>query len=248
VLVDRPPRREISMRRTALAAAVVALLAGTVFAASAAGRHSTPRIPSIDPSNFVLHVTNPFFPLKPGTVLVYTGIKDGKGQTDRVTVTHRTKIIEGVRTTAVRDVATHRGNLLEATTDWYAQDKQGNVWYFGEATKSYEGGHVSTEGSWLAGRNGARPGKIMEADPHVPDAYRQEFSKGVAEDMAWVVRRRASLQVPYGRVKGVVLTLEWTRLEPNVVDKKFYGKGIGIVREASMAGAKETATLVRVHH
>src|SRR2546430_180694 len=157
-------------RAVGLITAIAAVLVGgTVLWSQASGSRS-----SVDPSNYVRHVTNPYFPLRPGTVLTYRGIKDGQTQIDRVTVTHRTRTIEGVKATTVRDVATHKGHLLEATTDWYAQDKQGNVWYFGEDTKAYQGGHVDTSGSWLGGRDGARPGIIMEADPKAPDAYRQE--------------------------------------------------------------------------
>ena len=123
--------------RTVVAAVIGALLAGTAFVAAAATQHSA-RTTSIDPSNFVRHVTNPYYPLKPGTLLVYKGVRDGQTQKDRVAVTYRTRVIEGVRTTVERDVATHHARLLERTTDYYAQDKQGNVWYFGEATKAFE--------------------------------------------------------------------------------------------------------------
>jgi hypothetical protein len=234
-------------RRGLIGAAIAAIVAGTGVVSMAATHRPAPAGGSIDPSNFVRHVTNPFFPLKPGTVFVYKGKRDGQTQTDRVTVTHRTRMIQGVRTTAVRDVATHHSRLLEKTTDWYAQDKQGNAWYFGEATKSFEGGKVSTEGSWLAGRNGAVPGIIMEANPHVADGYRQEFYKGHAEDQAWVLTHGGSIRVPYGLIHPTVLTMEWTPLEPKVVDKKWYGRGLGIVKEQSVAGGHETALLVRVH-
>jgi hypothetical protein len=232
------------MVRKAIVLAVASVLFAGAALAWAAG-HRKP--PSVDPSNFVQHVTNPFFPLKPGTVLVYKGIKDGASQTDRVTVTHRTKIIQGVRTTVVRDVAIHGDRVLEATTDWFAQDRDGNVWYFGEATKSFEpDGTVSTEGSWLAGRNGAEPGIVMEADPRVADGYRQELYPHHADDRAWILTRGGTVRVPYRVIHHALVTMEWTPLEPNVVDRKIYGRGIGIVREASMSGPVETAELVRV--
>src|SRR6266576_2901655 len=148
------------MRKALLAVPLLMLATGTAVATT----HRS-AAPAVDPSNFVRHVTNRWFPLKPGTVLVYKGVKDGARQTDRVTVTHRTKAIEGVKTTVVHDVATHKGHVLEATHDYYAQDKQGTVWYFGENTKAYENGHVSTEGSWMAGRHGAVPGIIMQGAP-----------------------------------------------------------------------------------
>jgi hypothetical protein len=226
--------------------AVVAVVIATGAALFSTGSTRAPARASIRPENFVRHVTNPFFPLKPGTLLVYRGIKDGRLQTDRVFVTYRHKTILGVRTTVVRDIAKHRSRVLEKTFDWYAQDKQGNVWYFGENTKAFENGHVDTEGSWKAGVNGARPGILMEADPLPPDAYRQEFYKGHAEDMAWVINRGGHVRVPYGRLGPKLVTLEFSRLEPKVVDKKVYVRGFGIVREIGLTGPKETAELYRV--
>jgi hypothetical protein len=232
-------------KRAVIAAGIAVLVAGTVFVTLAHGATQAPN--AVDPSNFVAHVTNPYFPLKPGTVLIYKGMKDGQQQTDRVEVTHRTKTIEGVKATVVHDVATHEGNVLEATFDYYAQDKAGTVWYFGEDTKAFENGHVSTEGSWLAGRNNARPGIIMEADPHVSNGYRQEFLKGHAEDQAWIVATRATFHVGYGTFSPAIKSFEWSRLEPNVIDEKDYGRGVGIIREISRTGAIETSFLVHVH-
>jgi hypothetical protein len=232
----------------------LAILGAIVFGAAVAGAGASGASPSkargpaaVDPENFVRHVTNPYFPLPPGTRLVYRGIKDGQTQIDRVFVTYKTKVIEGVRTTVVRDIAKHKGRVLEKTFDWYAQDKQGNVWYFGENTKSFENGHVDTEGSWRAGVNGARPGIIMPADPHAAQAFRQEFYKGHAEDQSWFVKRGGSVGVPYGKLHHKLVSFEWSRLEPKVVDKKVYARGYGIVQEVSRSGPHETAELVRVH-
>jgi hypothetical protein len=168
---------------------------------------------------------------------------------DRVFVTNETKVIQGVTTTVVRDVARHRGVLLEKTLDWYAQDVDGNVWYYGEDTKEYDSkGHViSTEGSWEAGVDGAVPGIIMEADPQVADGYRQEFYAGHAEDQAWILSLANSVTVPYGHLNQVLRTMEWTPLEPTVVDQKYYAPGLGIVLEVTVAGGDEVARLVAVH-
>ena len=237
-------------RNWAAVAVAVSVMAGGVGVGAAHAQAVRTDAAAVDPGDFVRYVTNPFLPFKPGTVLVYRGVKDEGRQAERVTVLHRTKRILGVRTTVVHDVIRDpsTGKLLEETQDWYAQDKRGNVWYFGEATKSYEpNGHVSTEGSWEAGVDGAVPGIVMEADPHAPDAYRQEFYRGHAEDVAWVLRRGGSLDLPVGHLRHVLVTMEWTRLEPQVIDRKFYAKGFGIVREASATGPKETLELVAVH-
>jgi hypothetical protein len=203
--------------------------------------------PVLDPAHFVGVIDNPYFPLPVGRVLVFRGIKDGRTQVDRVTVTDRTKVIEGVTATVITDIAKHKGELLEKTTDRYAQDDQGNVWYLGEDTTAYlPNGTVDTSGSWEAGIGEAEPGIIMEADPQVPDAYRQECQTGEAMDTAWVISAGGSLKVPYQRVHDVLRTLEFTQLEPDGVDQKYYAPGIGIVFEQTMVGGDEFAELVSV--
>jgi hypothetical protein len=236
------------LRRAVALGGIGALAAGTwALASPRTSSPAGPRTATIDPSNFVRHVTNPFFPLHPGALWVYRGVEEGQGQTDRVFVTHQTKVILGVRTTVVRDVVSHQGQVLERTFDWYAQDRQGNVWYLGEDTTEFlPGGGQSTEGSWQAGVHGARPGIVMEADPKVADGYRQEFFKGHAEDQAWVLVRGGVIGVPDGRFHHVLRTMEWTPLEPNVIDRKAYVSGIGMVSERTVAGPQETGALVRL--
>jgi hypothetical protein len=201
----------------------------------------------LDPTGFVTTIDNPYYPLPVGRTLVYRGVRDGQAQVDRVTVTDMTKVIGGVTATVVRDVAKHGTTLLEATSDWFAQDVQGNVCYLGEDTKAYlPNGQVDPSGSWEAGVNGAVSGVIMEANPQIPDSYRQEYLAGEAEDTAWIVGRGGSLQVPFGTLHNVLTSLEHTALEPDVVDKKVYAPGIGIVLELALAGGQEVAKLVKV--
>jgi hypothetical protein len=195
--------------------------------------------PVLDPADFSTTIDNPYFPLPVGRTLVYRGVKDGQTQENRVTVTDRTKTVaEGITARVVTDVATHNGQLLEKTSDWYAQDDKGNVWYLGEDTAAYlPNGKVDTSGSWEDGVHDAEPGIVMEANPQTPDAYRQEFLVGQAEDTAWIVDRGGSTTVPYGTLKNVLTTLEATRLEPGAYDQKVYAPGIGIVREQALTGA-----------
>lgn len=139
------------------------------------------------------------------------------------------------------------GHLAEKTFDYYAQDDRGNVWYLGENTKELlAGSKVDTSGSWLAGKDGGKPGLIMEAEPRVPDAYRQECLSGEAEDVAWVVGRGGSKTVPAGTFHGVVRSLEFSPLEPAVVERKVYGRGAGVLSEHQLSGGHETLSLVRV--
>jgi hypothetical protein len=227
------------------AIAVAAIAALWASNASAAAR--TASAPVFDPTNFVAVIDNPYYPLPVGRTLVYSGIKDGQTQRDTVTVTNQTKVILGVTATVVSDIADHNGTLLEKTSDWFAQDKQGNVWYLGEDTVHYLAhGKTDTSGSWEAGVNGAQPGIIMEANPQIPDSYRQEYFAGQAEDTAWIVNRGETTTVPYGKVRNVLTTLEATRLEPGGYDKKVYGPGIGIVSELAITGATEYANLESV--
>jgi hypothetical protein len=227
---------------TIVAAAVLFVLASTGIAASAPAAGPNPR-------DFVARVDNPWFPLLPGTTFVYRGVKDGKTARDVVTVTHATRTIQGVRATAVADRLYLAGRLEERTTDWYAQDRRGNVWYFGEATAELDrAGHVtSTEGSWLAGRSGAKAGIYMTARPTVGQSRLQEYYKGHAEDHFAVVSLRARVSVPYTTSNRALLTKEWTPLEPGTLDHKYYVRGIGNVKEVTAKGPLERSELVSVH-
>jgi len=202
--------------------------------------------PVLDPANFVSVIDNPYYPLPVGRVLIYTGIKDGQTQKDTVTVTSQTKVIEGITATVITDVAKHGSALLEKTSDWYAQDNLGNVWYLGEDTKAYSpNGKIDTSGSWEAGVNDAEPGIIMEANPKVPDAYRQECLVGEAQDTGWIVDDTGTVTVPAGKFHNALTSLEATQVEPGSYDQKIYAPGVGIVFEKALTG-DELAQLVSV--
>jgi hypothetical protein len=203
---------------------------------------------SPNPSNFTARVDNPWFPLRPGTVYVYRGVKDGQPSRDILTVTHRIKRIEGVPCVVVEDRLYLRDRLHERTTDWYTQDRRGNVWYFGESTAELDrqGRITSTEGTWQAGRDGAIAGIYMPAHPHVGRTGRQEFYRGHAEDHFEVLSLHANVRVPYMSSSNALLTKEWTPLEPGVVDHKLYIRGIGTVLEQAVKGGAERAELVSV--
>lgn len=194
--------------------------------------------PSINPADFVAGVDNLLFPLVPGTQYVYQGGEE----TIEVTVTDDTKQILGVTTIVVRDVVSVGSEIIEDTYDWYAQDKAGNVWYFGEDTKEYEDGQVvSTEGSWEAGVDGAKPGIIMHAtQPAIGVPYRQEYYACEAEDMAEVVSLSESVTVPYGSFDNCLQTRDFTPLEPNVNEYKYYAPGVGLVLEVDVQSGART--------
>jgi hypothetical protein len=229
----------------------VALSAGALTASTATGGVAAPGGSGPGAARFDNPKQNPYFPLKPGTVARYRGSDDGQQFREKVTVTHKLKTIQGVRTTVIHDVLRRAdGSLAEKTRDWYAADNKGNVWYFGEKTATYdEQGNVdSREGSWQAGKHGAVAGLIMPADPKPTNAYRQEFYKGHAEDQAWIVQRHSNVTVQYGTFHNVVRSFEWTRLEKGVLSLKLYARGLGIIREKDLSGGSEVFDLVSVTH
>jgi len=201
----------------------------------------------IDPADFVERVNNRYFPLTPGTTFVYEGeTEDGTVRIEDY-VTHETKQILGVTCVVVRNRVIENGDLVEETFDWYAQDKDGNVWYFGEDAKEYEAGVVvSTKGSWEAGVDGAMPGIIMEANPQVGDFYRQEYYKGEAEDMAEVLSLTEYASIIYGSLDNLLMTREWTPLEPGIVEHKYYAPGVGLILEVMVEGGSERVELVEI--
>jgi hypothetical protein len=226
---------------------LVILAAAPAYGTHATSAASSAYDPVIDPDNFVSTIDNPYFPLYPGTTYIYRGQSGGDPERNTVEVTFRKKMILGVATTVVLDQVYVDGELSEKTFDWYAQDRQGNVWYFGEFSREYENGvPVSTDGSWEAGVDGAKPGIIMLAHPRVGDAYRQEYYAGEAEDMARVLRLDASVSVPFGSFDDVLVTREWTPLEPGVAEKKYYAPCVGNVLIRQVAGGDEFSKLVAV--
>jgi hypothetical protein len=229
------------------ACAAPATSASPEGAASLPAAYATDRAyqPAIDPAAFVERVENEFFPLVPGTRWVLEGGGDADGETTTTEVTTETRTVMGVVCTVVHDEVALDGEPVEITSDWYAQDADGNVWYFGEETAEYENGEiVSTAGSWEAGVDGAMPGIIMPADPQVGVTYRQEFYAGEAEDLAKAVELDATADVPLGAYDGVLVTEDWTPLEPDVAERKFYAPGIGLIREETIRGGESTFVLV----
>ena len=206
--------------------------------------------PHIDPANFTAHVDNPYFPLEPGTVYVSSGTKDGKAAINVFTVTAKTKLIDGVRNRVVEDRLFLNGRLEERTQDYYAQDKRGNVWYFGEDTAvlDHNGNVIDTEGSFHAGVDGAQPGVYMQASPELNRRFRQEWYAGHAADQFETVDLDASITVPFVSSQHALKTAELTRLEPGAIDSKLYVQGLGQVTERSVKGPVEKLVLIDVIH
>jgi len=204
-------------------------------------------LPALNPGDFVSVIDNRYFPLVPGRTFVYQPVGEGN-VLNTMEVTYAVKVILGVTCIVVHDWETVDGKLTEDTYDWYAQDKYGNVWYFGEDTIAYlPGGSFSTEGSWEAGVDGARAGIVMLADPRPGLSYQQEYYEDVAEDMGKVLRLNASVSIGLGDFAGCLKTKEWTPLEPGAIEHKYYAPGIGLVLIEELKGKTVRVELVDMH-
>jgi len=215
-------------------------------AAATAAHGAAPWQPKIVPARFVERVDHPYFPLPPGRTWKYVE-RHGRSTSEITTsVSDETRLVLGVRCTVVHDRETRAGRVIEDTRDWYAQDRDGNVWYFGEDTHEFRpDGSSTAAGSWEAGRHGAQPGILLPAHPAPGRPYRQEFLRGEAEDMAQVLSSRATARLPDVRFDDCVLTREWSPLEPGS-ERKWYARGVGLVRAESTSG--EVTELVSVSH
>ena len=202
----------------------------------------------IHPSNFVPQVDNPYFPLPPGTTFVYESHIGQHLQQNPVSVTHNTRVIDGVTCVEVHDTVMMDGQLTEDTLDWFAQDRDGNVWYFGENTHELANGLITTiAGGFMAGVNNDKPGIIMEAHPAIGDFYRQEFSLNNAEDLAEIVSLTETVTVPVGTFHHCLKSKETESLDPNALEYKFYAPGVGNVLVIDARTGQRTE-LVQIRH
>jgi len=202
----------------------------------------------VDPLDIGITVeANPYLPLVQGNVWVYEGTfedeDDGEEVTEiiTVTVTDKVKMIEGIPCLVVNDRAEEDGELIEDTDDWYAQDVDGNVWYCGEISQSFESFEgddpeepelVELEGSWKSGREGAHAGILIPFDPEVGDVFRQEVLYGDAEDVVEIMSLEGTESSPIASCDGnCLVTKDFTALEPGVEENKYYVPGIGLIVE-----------------
>ena len=209
---------------------------------------SLPYTPAIDPANFSKRIDNPFFPLVPGTRFIYEGDGVDGHQRNVTEVTRETKKVLGVEVVVVHDTVSLNGAAEEETFDWYAQDKDGNVWYFGEDTTKFTGPKAGTTGSFSAGVDGALPGIIMLGTPRVGDQYRQEYYKGHAEDIAEVLTLTGTETVPHGGAyKDLLVTKDVNPLDSAAaIENKYFAKGIGFIAVKHVTGPAERLELVKI--
>lgn len=197
---------------------------------------------NINPADFVAVVDNPYFPRIPGDKFVYEGQTADGFERIELVILEETKVVMGVTTTIMRDTVYLDGQVIEDTYDWFAQDKDGNVWYFGEDVNDYENGVlISKAGSWEAGVDGAQPGIVMFGDPaaHVGETYLQEYYAGQAEDTADLISASEKLEIAFGSFENVVQTYDYTPLDPNSQERKFYAAGLGTIKSINLVTGAE---------
>jgi hypothetical protein len=243
IMLSSVPTSMPAMRLTATITTGLAL-----FALGACGsddpKEKTASLPqggervTLDPKDFTTRIDNPYLPFAVGNRWVYREVEDGAVQRVVVTVTSKTKLIaNGVRARVVHDQVTAHGRVKEDTFDWYAQDRDGNVWYLGEDTTEFPKGEPpSKAGSFEAGVKGAQAGVAMPARPERGLSYRQEYLKGEAEDRGRVLSLSARAKVPFGSFHKLLLTEDSTPLEPDATEHKYYAKGVGSVLELGVSG------------
>jgi hypothetical protein len=227
--------------------AIPAILLSLMLSGSIGLRAQGVTIP-FNKSNFhnSLKIDNMYLPLIPGVTMIYNGTSAGDPTRDVFVVTNDTKEILGITARVVHDDGYAKGKHEETTNDWFAQDDNGNVWYMGEFTTdlSNKGSH---EGSWEAGVKGAKAGIVMEAKPNVGDTYNQEFAKGVAEDKGTVLSLNETVTVPFGTFSNVLKTKDFSPLEPDIVENKYYAQHLGQVKAINVKGESEVETLVQIN-
>jgi len=203
----------------------------------------------LNPADFTTKIDNPYWPMTPGSRWVYDeGDTEGTKEHVVVEVTDKTKqIANGVKARVIRDTVSEKGVPVEVTDDWYAQDKQGNIWYLGEYVTNYKDGKViDHKGSFEAGVDGAQAGVAMPASPRPGMTYRQEYYKGEAEDKAAVITvGEEQVEVPFGYFKkDILMTRDLVPTEPKVQELKFYAPGVGPLLSMHTDGPGGRAALV----
>jgi hypothetical protein len=253
---DRALKTKVAVGAGTVLASVLALAVGV--AASGGSSGGCPKLPQgddpvhLNPADFSARIDNRQWPMTVGSRWVYRVLdySDGSVMRDVIKATKRKKMIaDGIKARVVRDIVRDHGKPDEATRDWYAQDKCGNVWYFGEHTVEYVHGHPRDNGSWQAGVDGNMPGVALPAKPEVGLSYREEYSKGVAEDQSRVLALDEQATVPAGHFKPVLMTEDFSPIEPNVSELKFYARGSGqAVLAVDVSGGSDMEQLVKYTH
>lgn len=203
--------------------------------------------PVINPEDFTTKIDNPFFSMPVGKEMIYEArTEDGLARIE-IAITGETRRIMGVETLVYHDREYLDGELVEETKDFIAQDNDGNVWYFGEEVDNYENGELKDHGgAWFAGYEGAKPGIWIKAKHVVGDSYRQEYWRGEAEDMAKIVATGVTVITSIGTYQNCTKTYDWTPLDPEAMEHKYYCPETGSVVLIEDLTSGERVELIKV--
>jgi len=248
----------VKLAAAAVGGLAAALILGLSVVANAGATRTSSRFPkgsepvNLNPADFSANIDNRRWPMTVGSRWIYrvTDFSDGSTKRDVIRVTDQTQMMgDGIEARVVSDIVSDHGKPTEATKDWYAQDSHGNVWYFGEDTVEYKHGKAVDNGSWQAGVDGAMPGLALPAKPKVGMSYREEYSKGEAEDQSRVLALDEQAEVGAGHYTHVLMTEDFSPIEPKVSELKFYAKGSGqAVLAVDVSGGSEREELVKYTH
>lgn len=236
-----------SIISTAMALLLISILLTACSSPSVAEPKTESYTVNLTAADFVAGIDNPYLPLIPGSKWVYEAtLEDGVVERNEIEVLQETREVNGVQATIVHDLVYVEDKIVEETFDWYAQDKAGNVWYLGEAVDNYvDGVFANHGGSWEWGVDGALPGIIMWADlsVHLNEEYYQEYYAGEAEDKGQVISVNESVTVPFGSFKNVLKTYDFSSLDPDLKENKFYAEGIGVIKEVDLLSGEEVVLI-----
>jgi len=222
----------------------VLMISSTACSGAASGTESAePYTVNITAADFVAGIDNPYLQFIPGTKWIYEAkLENGSTEHNEVEVLTETRDVNGVTAIVVHDTVLANGQLVEETYDWYAQDKDGTVWYLGEQVDNYKNGVLTDHaGSWEWGKDGALPGVMMWADPsgHLNETYFQEYYAGEAEDQGQVLSVAEKVIVPFGSFENVVKTYDFSAIDPDLKSNKFYAAGVGNIKEYDLSTGEE---------
>jgi hypothetical protein len=212
-----------------------ALLVALPLVGCGGGGASPILVPAVDPERFVVGVTHAYLPLEPGRVWVYEGDEDGQPLREVVRTTDATRVIRGTPCTGLEVQVFLDEVLVEVTTEWFAQDKDGNVWKFGEETSAFDGvSLVPTPDSWLVDEGGVGAFVVLAARPRPGERYVGRHPDG--SDTLWVRAVDAVAAVPAGEFQGCLELVE-NLDDPADQDIILYAPRVGRVSERSANGS-----------
>lgn len=233
---------------SALKRPAVLLLAALAPLASAIAQEAgfTDQFP-IAACNFKTQGGNAFLKLHPNRQLYLSNERCvDEGDCDElvklwITVLPETRVIrffdngkkQIVRTRVLEEYETADGEVEEISHNFVAScEPMNDVYYFGEDVEDGDGNPLPD--SWLAGRDGARPG-ILLADRAflLGSRYYQEVAPN-AQDRGEHTSMGFEVEVPAGVFHNCVEITETTPLEPGHESLKTYCPNVGLVRDGDL--------------